>query len=128
MLYYVYGFLCTEVTSVHTDTLLVELYNFSALLFDRTAAFLGDYALSQARFRTSRISILFTIMQLTSPFGILQQWLIVIFVAFLMTWGVLFGQSFWVCELQPGWKLDPRPQCILGPKVTITQIISKPII
>ena len=127
-MYYVYGFLRSEGTGVRTDTLLVESQCFSVLLFGRTAAFLGDYAPSQAGFRTSRISILFTVMRLTSPFGVLRRWLIVIFVAFLATWGVLFGQSFWVCESQPGWKLDPRPQCVLGPKVAITRIISKPAI
>jgi len=72
----------------------------------------------------SRISILFTVFRLTSPFSALRKVLLVIFVAFLVTWGILFGQSFWICESEPGWKSDPRPQCELGPKVAIARIIT----
>ena len=38
---------------------------------------------------------------------------------------ILFAQTFWTCEAEPGWKTQPRPQCDLGVKVAIAQIISK---
>ena len=49
-----------------------------------------------------------------------------IFAAFLVAWAILFAQPFWVCESEPGWKSNPRPQCDLGKSVAIAQIISKP--
>ena len=76
-------------------------------------------------FRASRISILFTVVRLTSPFSTLRKILLFVFVAFLVTWMVLFAQTFWICEAEPGWKSEPLPQCSLGRDVAIAQIISE---
>ena len=43
---------------------------------------------------------------------------------FGIVWCVLFAQVWWVCEAEPGWKNDPIPQCFLGEKVAIAQVIS----
>ena len=84
-----------------------------------------NYAPSQTCFRASRISILFTVVRLTSPFSTLRKILLFVFVAFLVTWMILFAQIFWICEAEPGWKSEPRPQCDLGRDVAIAQIISE---
>ena len=76
-------------------------------------------------FRASRISILFTVVRLTSPFSTLRKILLFVFVAFLVAWMVLFAQTFWICEAEPGWKSEPLPQCSLGRDVAIAQIISE---
>jgi len=72
----------------------------------------------------SRTSILFTVMRLTGPASTLRRGLMFVFVAFLVIWAILFAQAFWVCESEPGWKSDPRPQCDLGESVAIAQIIT----
>ena len=84
-----------------------------------------NYAPSQTSFRASRISILFTVVRLTSPFSTLRKILLFVFVAFLVTWVILFAQPFWICEAEPDWKSEPRPQCELGRDVAIAQIISE---
>jgi hypothetical protein len=71
----------------------------------------------------SRISILFTVVRLTVP-GTLRRVLKFTTIAFVTAWAVLFAQVFWVCEPEPGWKTQPRPQCDLGRNVAIAQIIT----
>ncbi|KAG1886530.1 hypothetical protein F4604DRAFT_1276779 [Suillus subluteus] len=71
----------------------------------------------------SRISILLTVVRLTIP-GSLRRALTYAKVMFIIAWAVLFAQVWWVCESEPGWKTQPRPQCDLGRNVAIAQIIT----
>ncbi|KAI5996847.1 hypothetical protein F5J12DRAFT_957417 [Pisolithus orientalis] len=73
--------------------------------------------------RSSRISILFTVVRLTFP-GSLRRWLVRTAVAFIVTWMILFAQIFWVCEAESGWKTRSRLQCDLGRDVAIALIIT----
>lgn len=46
-------------------------------------------------------------------------------IIFGIVWALLFSQLWWICENEPSWKTQPRPQCDLGRNVAITQIISE---
>ncbi|KAI6156791.1 hypothetical protein BKA82DRAFT_148493, partial [Pisolithus tinctorius] len=78
---------------------------------------------SQNGARSSRISILFTVVRMTFP-GSLRRWLVRTAIAFFMTAIILGAQIFWTCEAESGWKSQPRPQCDLGRNVAIAQIIT----
>ncbi|KAI5986031.1 hypothetical protein F5J12DRAFT_728914, partial [Pisolithus orientalis] len=84
--------------------------------------YLHDYGAGNG-FRSSRISILFTVVRLTFP-GLVRRLLVLIAIAFMVAWMILGAQIFWTCETEPGWKTQPRPQCDLGRNVAITQIIT----
>jgi hypothetical protein len=71
----------------------------------------------------SRISILLTVVRLTVP-GTLRRVLTFTAMIFVIVWAVLFAQVWWTCESEPGWKVQPRPQCDLGRNVAIAQIIT----
>ncbi|KAI5996868.1 hypothetical protein F5J12DRAFT_957454, partial [Pisolithus orientalis] len=85
--------------------------------------YLDDYGEVANVCRLSRISILFTVVRLTFP-GSLRRLLVRTAIAFVVTWMILFAQVFWTCEAEPGWKMQPRPQCDLGRNVAIAQIIT----
>ncbi|KAJ7612646.1 hypothetical protein FB45DRAFT_302222 [Roridomyces roridus] len=70
---------------------------------------------------TARISILLTVMRLS--FALLRKLLVGAIALFILCWTILFAQTFWVCETQPGWKESPLAQCDLGRQVAITLII-----
>jgi hypothetical protein len=68
--------------------------------------------------------MLFTIMRLTIP-GTFRRFLLCAIGTFGAIWALLFAQLWWICETQPDWKTQPHPQCDLGRRVAITQIISE---
>ncbi|KAG1872925.1 hypothetical protein DFJ58DRAFT_910531 [Suillus subalutaceus] len=73
---------------------------------------------------SSKLSVLFTIVRLTIP-GNFRRFLMCIVGTFGAIWALLFAQLWWVCETQPSWKtIQPHPQCDLGKRVAITQIIT----
>ncbi|OBZ66338.1 hypothetical protein A0H81_13627 [Grifola frondosa] len=73
----------------------------------------------------ARVSILFTIVRLTAPgIDIMRRLLFTAAVLFGITWAVLSSQVWWVCESQEGWKDTPYPQCFLGSRVAIAQVIT----
>ncbi|KAI0309178.1 hypothetical protein OF83DRAFT_1038265, partial [Amylostereum chailletii] len=72
--------------------------------------------------RTSRISILFTVIRLS--FGCLRQVLVYMSAGFVLLWAILFAQVWWVCETEPSWKSQLIPQCFLGTNVAIAQVIT----
>ncbi|KAG2107534.1 hypothetical protein BD769DRAFT_1612246 [Suillus cothurnatus] len=71
-----------------------------------------------------RISILFTIVQLTVPGTILRRVFIYTAITFGIVWTLLFSQVWWVCETKLHWKTQLHPQCDLGRGVAIAQIIT----
>ncbi|KAJ7651147.1 hypothetical protein FB45DRAFT_820627 [Roridomyces roridus] len=71
---------------------------------------------------TSRISLLHTVIRMAV--GRLRKILWFVAVGFGITWAVLFAQTFWVCEAEPGWKQSKGGQCALGESVAITQVIT----
>jgi len=75
--------------------------------------------------RSSRISILFTIVRLTIPGTLIRKVLMYAAIIFGTIWALLFSQLCWICETESGWKSQPHPQCDLGRSVAITQMISK---
>ncbi|KAG2095842.1 hypothetical protein BD769DRAFT_1301839, partial [Suillus cothurnatus] len=74
--------------------------------------------------RSSRISILFTIVRLTIPGTLFRRVLIYAAIIFGAVWALLLSQLCWICETESGWKSQPHPQCNLGRSVAITQIIT----
>jgi len=75
--------------------------------------------------RSSRISILFTIVRLTIPGTLIRRVLMYAAIIFGAVWALLLSQLCWICETESSWKSQPHPQCDLGRSVAITQIISK---
>lgn len=73
---------------------------------------------------SSRLSILFTVVRLTIPGTLIRKALISTAITFGVVWALLFSQVLWICETQPGWKIQPHPQCDLGRSVAIAQIIT----
>ncbi|KAF9463858.1 hypothetical protein BDZ94DRAFT_1308357 [Collybia nuda] len=71
----------------------------------------------------ARLSILFSIVRI-SPSIKMRRTLYVLAGAFGVCWAILFAQDFWTCENEPGWKDMPSPQCFLGSRVAITQLIT----
>ncbi|KAG1839540.1 hypothetical protein DFJ58DRAFT_667695, partial [Suillus subalutaceus] len=74
--------------------------------------------------KSSRISILFTIVRLTAPGTFFRRVLISTVITFGIVWALLFSQVWWVCETESGWKTQPHPQCDLGRGVAIAQMIT----
>ncbi|KAG1859227.1 hypothetical protein F4604DRAFT_1161236 [Suillus subluteus] len=72
---------------------------------------------------SSKLSMLFTIVRLTIP-GIFRRFLMCAVGTFGAIWALLFAQLWWICETQPDWKSQPHPQCDLGRRVAITQMIT----
>ncbi|PPR04804.1 hypothetical protein CVT26_012977 [Gymnopilus dilepis] len=75
---------------------------------------------------SARVSILMTVIRIS--LGKMRKVLIWIGFAFFIAWAVLFAQIFWTCEnntTNPNWKSDFAPQCPLGLKVAIAQVISE---
>jgi hypothetical protein len=57
--------------------------------------------------------------------GTLRKILTYTTIIFVIAWAVLSAQVWWTCEVEPGWKTQPRLQCDLGRNVAIAQIISE---
>ncbi|KAG2356334.1 hypothetical protein BDR07DRAFT_1339941 [Suillus spraguei] len=72
---------------------------------------------------SSKLSMLFTIVRLTIP-GTFRRVLMCAVGFFGFIWALLFSQVWWICETQPGWKLESHPQCDLGRRIAITQMIT----
>ncbi|KAG1819111.1 uncharacterized protein BJ212DRAFT_72835 [Suillus subaureus] len=72
---------------------------------------------------SSKLSMLFTIVRLTIP-GKFRRFLMCAVGTFGAIWALLFSQLWWICETQPNWKSQPHPQCDLGRRVAITQMIT----
>ncbi|KAI6156781.1 hypothetical protein BKA82DRAFT_712343 [Pisolithus tinctorius] len=89
----------------------------------RVALYYTNVQIFYAVVWSSRISILFTVVRLTSP-GSLRRWIVRTAVAFVVAWMILGAQIFWTCEAESGWKTQPRPQCDTGRNVAIAQIIT----
>ncbi|KAG2347248.1 hypothetical protein BDR05DRAFT_876797 [Suillus weaverae] len=66
---------------------------------------------------------MFTIVRLTIP-GAFRKFLMFTVGLFGFVWALLFSQLWWICETQPSWKSQPHPQCDLGRRVAITQMIT----
>ncbi|KAF8905800.1 hypothetical protein CPB84DRAFT_1771225 [Gymnopilus junonius] len=74
---------------------------------------------------SARVSILLTVIRLS--FGRMRKVLVWVGFIFFIAWAVLFAQVFWICEnnpINPTWKTDFAPQCPLGLKVAIAQVIT----
>ncbi|KAG1860960.1 hypothetical protein F4604DRAFT_1508120, partial [Suillus subluteus] len=74
--------------------------------------------------RSSRLSILFTIVRLTVPRTFIRRVLMSTAIIFGIVWALLFSQVWWICETESGWKTQPHPQCELGRSVAITEMIT----
>ncbi|KAG1859242.1 hypothetical protein F4604DRAFT_1684710 [Suillus subluteus] len=75
-------------------------------------------------YMSSKLSMLFTIVRLTIP-GNFRRFLMCVVGTFGAIWALLFAQLWWICETQASWKtIQPHPQCDLGKRVAITQIIT----
>ncbi|KAI6156816.1 hypothetical protein BKA82DRAFT_148391, partial [Pisolithus tinctorius] len=83
----------------------------------------GDDVVFSARARSSRISILYTVVRLIFP-GALRRTLVLTAVVFMVTWMILGAQILWTCEAESGWKMEPHPQCDIGRNVVIAQVIT----
>lgn len=85
---------------------------------------LSNFLLKRSTCRTSRLSILFTVIRIT--FEKMRRFLVLSAVALLVAWAVLFAQVFWVCATgDQSWRAQPIPQCDLGLDVAIAQVICK---
>jgi len=74
---------------------------------------------------SARVSILLTVIRLS--LGKMRKVLVWVGFVFFIAWAVLFAQIFWVCDrntINPTWKSDFAPQCPLGLKVAIAQVIT----
>ncbi|KAG2098939.1 uncharacterized protein F5147DRAFT_582871, partial [Suillus discolor] len=99
------------------------IFIFMLLIAD--CLYLQDYVAGlTCTHRSSRLSILFTVVRLTVPGTSIRKTLISIAITFGVVWALLFSQVWWVCETEPGWKRLPHPQCDLGRSVAIAQIIT----
>ncbi|KAG2095711.1 uncharacterized protein F5147DRAFT_717943 [Suillus discolor] len=72
---------------------------------------------------SSKLSMLFTIVRLTIP-GRFRRFLLCTVAFFGIIWALLFSQLWWICETEPDWKKQPLPQCDLGGRIAITQMIT----
>lgn len=72
---------------------------------------------------SSKLSMLFTIVRLSIP-GNFRRLLMCTVGIFGAIRGLLFAQLWWICETQTGWKTQTHPQCDLGRRVAITQMIT----
>jgi len=71
----------------------------------------------------TRLSILFSIVRLATGHT-MRRLLYCLAAIFFFFWGLLFAQTFWVCENDPNWKDAALPQCNLGIQVGILQLIA----
>ena len=74
-------------------------------------------------YRTSRLSILCTVIRITST-PCMRRFLHICAYLFGISWIILFAQVFWVCVPEQTWKNMPTPQCLLGNDVAVAQSIS----
>ncbi|EIW80919.1 hypothetical protein CONPUDRAFT_137053 [Coniophora puteana RWD-64-598 SS2] len=95
--------------SYHRET-LVAAYYIAAI------AFLGVVWLS-------RISILWTVMRLAARKNT-RRFLLVCIVMYAAAMSILIAQEVWVCEQYSSWKSEALPQCDLGKRVGIAQIVT----
>ncbi|RDB24735.1 hypothetical protein Hypma_007658 [Hypsizygus marmoreus] len=90
-------------------------------------AMVAAYYLMAAPFYTvvwfARLSILFSIIRI-DPSAVRRRLLLFVAALFFITTVVLVTQLFWVCEPEPGWKLEDSPQCVLTRQVVVLQIVT----
>ncbi|KAG1872920.1 hypothetical protein DFJ58DRAFT_910530 [Suillus subalutaceus] len=103
---------------------LAMIFDFLLLISD--CLYLQDYGSHNSFMQvvwSSKLSMLFTIVRLTIP-GIFRKFLMCAVGTFGAIWALLFAQLWWICETQPNWKSQSHPQCDLGRRVAITQMIT----
>ncbi|KAK7015210.1 hypothetical protein VNI00_019140 [Paramarasmius palmivorus] len=71
----------------------------------------------------ARLSIVFSIIRIHPDPGTRRFLKFVAGFFFLIT-TILISQLYWVCEVQPGWRDEPSPQCRLPDQVVILQLFT----
>ncbi|KAF8526666.1 hypothetical protein BU17DRAFT_20676, partial [Hysterangium stoloniferum] len=111
--------LCVQVASV-----FMHVHNSADLSrLNRVAAYYILAVTFYATIWSARLSILFSMIRLDHSEKRRRR-LFYVAGLYLLVVVILASQLFWVCELEPGWKDKPIPQCILNEQVVICQLVS----